>query len=386
MQAIKQSMKQKKSSMRWKKVGCLLALLFAFFVSGCSSSTQTKESTVLQKTGTLELSYATQFQAEEYGNCFLVTIGEDRYFLVPKDESLPQELPSDVTVLRTPLTQIYLASSSCMDLYRGIDALSHVRFTGTKESDWYMKEARDALEDGTILYAGKYNLPDYEMLLEEDCSLAIENLMISHNPEVKEQLENLGIPVLIEKSSLEDNPLGRMEWIKLHGLLTGKLEEAETYFEEQAEKVSQIDSMEAQGKTVAFFYLSSNGAVNVRTSSDYVSEMIRMAGGTYIFDDLEDEDSNKATMNIQFEEFYASAKDADYLVYNATIGGEIESVSDLTEKNALFADFKAVKNGNVWCAKSNLFQQTTGVGDMILDFHNMLSGKDADFTYLVHLD
>lgn len=60
------------------------------------------------------------------------------------------------------------------------------------------------------------------MILNADCGLAIENTMIYHTPEVKEQLERFGIPVLVERSSYEEDPLARMEWVKLYGLLLGK--------------------------------------------------------------------------------------------------------------------------------------------------------------------
>lgn len=55
-------------------------------------------------------------------------------------------------------------------------------------------------------------LPDYELILENDCDLAIESTMIYHSPEVKEQLESFEIPVLVERSSYEEHPLGRLEW------------------------------------------------------------------------------------------------------------------------------------------------------------------------------
>ena len=48
--------------------------------------------------------------------------------------------------------------------------------------------------------------------------------MIYHTPEVKERLEEFGIPVLVERSSYESHPLGRVEWIKLYGVLLGKEE------------------------------------------------------------------------------------------------------------------------------------------------------------------
>ncbi len=87
------------------------------------------------------------------------------------------------------------------------------------------------MQAGQIAYAGKYSAPDYERILAAGCGLAIENTMIYHTPEVKEQLEQFGIPVLVERSSYESGPLARMEWIKLYGILLGKEEQAEQVFE-----------------------------------------------------------------------------------------------------------------------------------------------------------
>ena len=48
----------------------------------------------------------------------------------------------------------------------------------------------------------------------------------SHDPEVKEQLEKFGVPVIVERSSYESGPLARMEWLKLYGILLNKTEMA----------------------------------------------------------------------------------------------------------------------------------------------------------------
>lgn len=96
------------------------------------------------------------------------------------------------------------------------------------------------MTDGDIEYAGKYSAPDYEAICDADCDLALESTMIYHTPKVKEQLERLGIPVLVERSSYESNPLGRMEWIKLYGVLTGKEEQAEALYDEQLDALAPI--------------------------------------------------------------------------------------------------------------------------------------------------
>ena len=92
------------------------------------------------------------------------------------------------------------------------------------------------MENGEISYAGKYSAPDYERIVSANCGLAIENTMIYHTPEVKEQLEKFGIPVLVERSRYESDPLARMEWVKLYGILFDKEAEAETFFNEQVQR------------------------------------------------------------------------------------------------------------------------------------------------------
>ena len=244
------------------------------------------------------------------------------------------------------------------------------------------------MKAGDMLYAGKYSAPDYELIVSEGCDLAIESTMIYHTPEVKEKLEEFGIPVLVERSSYEPHPLGRTEWMKLYSVLLGREEEAEKLFADQTARLDKVLTGDELGKTAAFFYISSNGYVNVRKTNDYVSQMIDLAGGTYIFQDLGDSDNALSTVNMQMEEFYAGAKDADVIIYNSTIDGEIADLQELLEKSALLADFKAVKEGKVWCTTQNLFQKTTGLADMIMDIHTILTEEDPapeELTYLYPL-
>jgi len=338
----------------------------------------------------MELQYAKQFAVDYYTNgAVMVSVADGRkYFIVP-EEIEPPKVESDVIVLKRPLDNIYLVASAVMDMFETLDALDTIRFSGQKAEGWSIPGAREAVEQGSILYAGKYNMPDYELIVSEGCSLAIENNMILHSPEVIEKLEDFGIPVLIDQSSHESHPLGRAEWIKLYGILLGREEEAQAAFEEQVQCVENVSADIASEKTVAFFYITTNGMVNVRVSSDYVPKMIRLAGGNYIFDNLGDNDRSRSTVTMQMEEFYHTAKDADYLIYNSTIDGELESVDALLQKEALLKDFKAVQNGNVWCTTQDMYQQSMSIGQMIEDIHNMLSDNASmrkNIVYLYHLD
>lgn len=342
----------------------------------------------LKRTGQLDLQYAQQFSVNEYGDdgLTLITIGEDRFLLVPEGSGAPSGLSDDFVILQEPLQNIYLVSSSVMDYFQTIDALDTVRLSGTKESDWSILEAKKAMSDGDILYAGKYNAPDYELILNEGCGLAIENTMIYHNPDVKEKLESLGIPVMVERSSYESDPRGRLEWIRLYGVMTGHETEADQFFEQETKKIDAVMNQEKTGKTVAFFYLKSNGGVSVRRPGDYISKMIEMAGGTYVLQETDEtQESSSSTMNMQMEDFYSMAKDADILIYNSTIDGEVTSIQDLENKSSLFKDFKAVKNKDVYCTEQNFFQQPTGIGDFIEDLGSIFRGSDGDLTYIFKL-
>ena len=334
----------------------------------------------------MDLKYAECFTVDELGEYSLITIQDDKFLVVPENSEIPSKIPEDIVVLKQPINNVYQVSSSIMDMIVKIDAMDHFSFTATKTSDWHIDSVLDAVNQGKLTYAGKYSQPDYEMLLAKGCSLAIENTMILHNPETKEKLESLGIPVLIERSTYESHPLGRLEWIKLYGLLFGKSDEATTFYDDSLSQVEQVIQKESTGKSVAFFYVTSNGAVSVKKPTDYVAKMVGLAGGTYLPDAVEDEEDNAmSTINMTMEDFYAATKDADILIYNSTTVGDLSSLGDLLGKSPLFADYKAVKEGQVYMTGLSFFQKTTGVCDLITDINKVCEGDEDDLAFLVPL-
>ena len=334
----------------------------------------------------MELEYATQFAVDYYQDDYaVITIAQEgSYLVVPEGKEVPEGLDKEIKVLQQPLDHVYLVATSSMDLFRAIDGIGNITLSGTDANGWYIEEAKEAMENGNIQYAGKYSAPDYELILANGCDLAIESTMIYHSPDVREKLEEFGIPVLVEHSSYESDPLGRMEWLKLYAVLLDKEEEADVYFQSQTDMLTDVLGAENTEKTVAFFSINSNGYVTVRKTGDYISKMIELAGGRYIFQNLGD-DNALSTMNMQMEDFYAGACDADYIIYNSAIESELHSLDELLEKSSLLADFKAVKEGNVWCTEKSLFQETTGIATMISDMHTMLTSDDPDLSQLTYM-
>ena len=357
-------------------------ILFAVMLTGCSQAETIPEKYIeidgLTFSERAELTYAEQFAIDRYNDGYSVihTMNGESFLLVPEGMEIPYGLSEDIVVIKKPTENIYLAATSAMGLFAELEKGEAVKFSGTKADDWHIGYAREAMENGNMLYAGKYREPDYEMLLENECALSIQSTMIDHSPEVKDKLNELGIPVFVDYSSYESHPLGRSEWIKVYGEMTGTAELAEQHFASQTQQLENI-SENSTGKTAAFFYISTSGQVVTRKSGDYITKMIELAGGENVFENLGD-DKATSSVTIEPEQFYLQAKDADFIIYNSTIGGEVTTIDELIAKNELLADLKAVQNGNVWCTKENLFQETMKLGTVISDLNSIFTGNAED--------
>ncbi len=335
----------------------------------------------------MDTAFATQFAVDYYeGGYKLLSISNGgRFLLVPQGAAVPEGLSPDIAVLQAPLSDLYVAASSSLCLFDALDAVDSVGVLGVRPENVSVESFTQALDAGSLIFGGTYSSPDYELLLARGCPLAVESAMITHAPDVREKLESLGIPVLIEASSYEESPLGRLEWIRFFGALLDREDAAKAYFDQQVSQVEAIAAQEASGKTVAIFSIGSDGKVSIYSPEGYMAQMVRLAGGTYAFDGVDA--GGSSTVKIDPESFFAMARDADVLVYNGTIDGGVSSLAELEQLNATLAGFKAVGSGDVWCIDHDMYQQMTGTAQIVDDYHAILTDADsAQPAYLVRLE
>ena len=345
------------------------------------------EDTGLTITGSLELEYANQFSVDYCeGGYNLITNGDGARFLtIPEGAEVPENLPEDITTLQLPLSNLLISSTPTVSLINAIGALDAVSMTTQDYDGWYIDAVKEAMDAGSLAYIGSYKEPDFELLTANPPPFAVFSTMLDSVPEVAEKLTEIGIPYMRDCSTYETHPLGRMEWIKLYGVLLGKEEEAQAHFDAQKALIDSIGA-ESTGKTVAMFYITSKGDLYTRRAGDYMVKMLELAGGEYILPELEPDKSG--TQKIEAEEFYAGAGEADYIVYIWSMGGKPETMDDFLARSPILADFKAVKEGNVWFTTPDYFQISDTLGAMILDFNKMLTNTDesvTEFTYLFKL-
>lgn len=324
--------------------------------------------------------------------------GLRRYLIVPADAQVPDQKNGhftaraseansankekkgdalELTVLQQPLTTTYVAASAVMAPLCDLGAVRQIRFSGLREEGWYVDEARAAMKEGTMLFAGKYSEPDYETLLREGCDLALESTMIYRAPEVTEKLNALGIPVYIDYSSYEPHVLGRLEWVRVYGALFGHEEKAQQWYQTERDRIRAIQKdAEKSRPTVVYFYVNASGQIQVRQPNDYIPELLELAGARYLAPDMSGlSGSRKSNVTVSLEDFYSSCKDADYLIYSATLDRPLSSIQELLGKNALFADFKAVQESHVYTTDKDFYQLSDRMADFAEDVSRMLQGQ-----------
>lgn len=333
----------------------------------------------------LELKYAKCFSVDYYkGGYKLIKLIDDTAILtVPEGMSVPEERPENAIVLQQPVENILVSSTPVTSLINAVGALDAISLTTYDVDSWYIDDVKKALTEGKMTYIGDYKAPDYEKITAAGTTFAFFSTMLTDD--VKEQLSNLGVSVVLDQSAQEDHPLARVEWAKLYGAIFDKEEEAEAVFDAQDKYVEELSKLEKTGKTVAMFYITSKGVLYARNADDYMAKMIALAGGEYALSDVGVGETGTAKMEL--EAFYDKAKDADYIIYIWSLGGKPETLADFTSRAAVLADMKAVKEGNVWCTTPDYFQIQNTIGNMINDMRLMLDADEGTekLTYLFKL-
>lgn len=399
-------MEEKKNKMKKKRLLAvtLVITLFAsvFAMAGCGrknddAADNSEYNGKLVFDHSMELEYAKLFSVDYYkGGYKMITITnrdedtsviskETKILIVPEGMSTPEDLPEDTIVYNGPLTNMLVASTPVVSLMNASGCLENIKLVTSDRDSWYIDDVVKAFDDNKLTYVGDYKAPDYEYIVAAAPQLCIYSTMLTSAPETAEKFKELGITYILDQSNYEEHPLGRVEWAKCYAALCNQEEAAAQVYSSQAEYVNELSKAEKTGKSVAVFYITSSGKLYVRNAGDYVAKMVELAGGDYIFDDLNTDKTGTQAMEI--ESFYDRAKDADYIIYIWSMGGKPSALSDLISYNSVLSDLKAVEDGNVWCTTPDFFQISDTIGSMINDINKMMTADDSvdELTYLIKL-
>lgn len=286
----------------------------------------------------------------------------------------PVQVPVERTLVMTMLQLSNFTALNALDVVRGI--------TGTK--NLYNKEVLARVKDGRIVKIGMEGNFDTELIL------AAQPEVIFISPFKRggyDTIKETGITLIPHLGYKELTPLGQAEWIKFVGLFLGKEQEAAEVFrgiEERYENLKLKVNNEKLTVLPTVFSGEMHGgnwyAVGGRNA---LAQLFRDAGADYVI-----KDENTGGVNIEFEQLYATAADADYWRILNSYPGDFsyEALKASEPRNELFRAFRERKV--IYCNMRQTpyyelspVQPDVLLADLIAIFHPELMPADYEPTF-----
>ena len=207
------------------------------------------------------------------------------------------------------------------------------------------------------------------------------------------KLQEAGIPVVLNSEYMEENPLGRAEWIKFMSVFFDREREANAYFEKiKKEYLSHVDSVNSLNVTRPTVFLNNNwqGTWHMAGGNSYVAKLLKDAGADYLWSD----DTTTGSIPLDFEFVYEKAQHADYWLNPGTA----MTLKDLLGEDARYSEFDAFKSKKIYNNnarvnaeggndywESGVAHPETILKDLIKIFHPEIV-SEHNFVYYRHME
>lgn len=294
------------------------------------------------------------------------------------------EVPEGYTKVEVPIERTLVMTMLQLSNFTALDALDIVRgITGTK--NLFNKDIRQRVKDGRIVKIGMEGNFDTELIL------AAHPEVIFISPFKRggyDAIKETGITLIPHLGYKELTPLGQAEWIRFVGMFIGKEHEADSIFagiESRYNSLKQkVEDHKSDTKLPTVFSGEMHGgnwyAVGGKNS---LAQIFRDAGAQYVFDN-----DDTGGVNIEFEEMYAAAANADYWRILNSYEGDFsyDALKASEPRNELFKAFKEKKV--IYCnMKQTPYYEKSPVmpdvllSDLVAIFHPELMPVDYEPTF-----
>jgi len=324
----------------------IFILPYCFGLGGCASPSQEEKVDTLKE---IPLSYAKGFnifQGEGYkiievSQAFPGSHQPFRYLILedPQAEFPDQNYNASIQL---PAESVIVTSTTHiphLDLLHETDKLIGFPNLNLISS----QQARKMIEQHQVRDLGRGAHTNIEIIID----LQPDWVMISTLGEDLKNLDLLqaaGIPAVINGEYVEQDPLGRAEWIKFTGALFGKLEEATSIFEEIERDYIEAENLAGQieqnHKPTVMAGVMYKDVWYVPGSESWGAKLLEAAGGRYLFQDQ----GGTGSVQLNYEYVLDKAQDADYWLG----ASDFPTLSAMRSADKRYADFNAHQKGNVY--------------------------------------
>ncbi|HNV49321.1 MAG TPA: ABC transporter substrate-binding protein [Bacteroidales bacterium] len=244
-------------------------------------------------------------------------------------------------IIQTPVESVVCLSATHIAF---ADALGVIdRVTGVASADYVVSDRfAELVNDGKIKEIGIGDHFKLEELISLNPNLILVSMQYGQNFET---LRNAGLMILPIAEHLENDPLGRSEWIKLFGVLTGKSKMAMDMFDSIVHQYNELKELasDVNFRPTVLSGKQYGGFWNLPGGKSYLSQMISDAGATYMFNDNDESGS----LVLDFETVYHIGVNADYwriLIF----ARDTYTFQDLLDEDMRYAGLAAFKNKKIF--------------------------------------
>jgi iron complex transport system substrate-binding protein len=227
---------------------------------------------------------------------------------------------------------------------------------GVSGKDYLVSDTKNNIEE--IGFADNLN---FEKIVSIKPQVILGNGLESLTSPYVEKFKQFNITYLPISEYAEDSPLARAEWIKVFGLITNKLAEADAIFKEIEQKYLHLKSKasnysKSNKKPIVLMSFPYQKIWYVPGGKSFQAAFVNDAGGEYIFKD----NTDKGSFTADAEIILAKGKTADFWL-NVN---QINTKQEIAKENAVFTQFKSFKNNTIFnnnkqvYGKANVYYQT----------------------------
>lgn len=318
-----------------------LFIPLVFLVFSCRN---TNRESLSQNNTDNEIKYAKGFALIDRGNYFEVEVYNpwNKYSLLARysiADTSKGEIKTNDQILHVPVEKGVFLSSTYIGMLSMLDAQDVI--IACSSANWIYDSLifRKYLR-GEIMNLGNGMNIDAEAVIAQSPDMIVK--YIYQTPDASDEIfKSAGIPVVYNIEFMEEHPLGRAEWIKLMGLLTGKKKMADSVFAE-IEKNYLLNCKLAKtvsskpGVLIGNTYKGTWYAVGGKS---FVSKLIQDAGGEYCWKS----DSSTGSLPLSIEAVLQKQKDDEYW-----ISANAESLTEIINIEPRCNKFAAFKSGKVY--------------------------------------
>lgn len=320
----------------------------------------------------------------------------EKYLLVHKDSRTVKCPDGFKDVIKLPIescicmSTTHLAYLSLLGKSEIVKGLSGTRFVSGEQ-------ARKLVDAGKIKDIGSETAPDYEEIMAMKPDVAFVYGIAGSDNSYIEKLNRLGIKTIAVNDYLESTPLGKLEYLKFFGILTGTLKQADSLTKERADEYLRTRNNCAEmlkkkrlKRAKVLMNMPFKGVWYVPGENNYTSALVKDAGGEI----LGAVPGAKTSGQLSFEKVYALAAQADVWLNP----NNLSKLSSLAADNIMYNNIPAFKRGDVY---NNIKRITTGGGsdfwetgsvepqiilkDLIEILHPQLVEKGREMKYFIKL-